>query len=374
MHIAYFTNGDSFKRDVLRNKKVAYRYPGSGWLSCMYEFASIRGINVASGDIALENVSRGVWSAKDILVIQDLDCTLAQNLLQNGATPFILTCFEAPLYAPFFYDKAHSIAAKFKFRCGFGLGDVSHSAEASEILESFKFPSFYLSDLVPLGDSRNWGSRKRLALIAGNKYKSRKMFLPKDSGLKDWLRQLKWIYWRSISPSYRNSLRVCLHESRLEAIDFFATHGGIDLYGAGWEVMAGLPMKWASRLQANHGVLKRGVCGDKLQALKEYQFAMCYENCAVMGYITEKIIDCFVAGVIPIYRGAPDISHQIPAEAFLSAYDLSLEQLQCRMESMDNVESRAIMQCGRDYLNSKAGNLHSYEGFATAVLDIALSC
>ena len=329
---------------------------------------------MASGDVALKNVSRGNWSAKDILVIQDLDCSLAHGLLQSGATPFMLTCFEAPLYAPFFYDSARSIAAKFKLRCGFGLENIGYNPQESDIFGPLKFPSFYLNDLVPLNDSCEWGRKKRLALVAANKYKSRKIFLPKDAHLKDWLRQLKWLYWRSISPSYRNSLAVCLHESRLEAIEFFASRGGIDLYGAGWEVMAGLPIEWVSRLQGHSGVRLRGVCRNKLQVLKEYQYAICYENCALAGYITEKIIDCFVAGVIPIYRGAPDVFQSIPAEAFLSANDLNLSELGSRMDDMGEAESRSIIQCGREYLNSKQGALHSYEGFARAVLDVALSC
>jgi len=374
MHISYFTNGDSFRGDVLRNKEVSYRYPGAGWLSCLYELASIRGIDLASGDVALENVSRGKWSAKDILVIQDLDCALADDLLQNGATPFMLTCFEAPLYAPFFYDNARFFTTKFKFRCGFNLHNATYSAQAPDILGPFKFPSFYLNDLIPLDDSWDWGSKKRLALVAANKFKSSKLFYPKDANLKDWLRQLKWLYWQNISPAYRSSLKVCLHESRLKAVEFFAINGGIDLYGAGWEAMAGLPLDWASRLLKNNGIRKHGVCDSKLQALRDYRFAICYENCALAGYITEKIIDCFVAGVIPIYHGAPDVSHHIPVKAFLSASELSFNQLQHKMDRLGEDEARSIIQCGREYLQSTNGKLHSYEGFATAVLDIALSC
>ena len=374
MHIAYFTNGESFRSDVLRDKEVSYRYPGSGWLSCLYEFASIRGIDVASGDVALENVSRGKWRAKDVLVIQDLDCALAHGLLQNGAVPFMLTCFEAPLYAPFFYDNVRSIAAKFKFRCGFYPDNGGYRAQGLDIFEPFKFPSFYLSDLVPLDHSWDWGSKKRLALVAANKFKSSRLFLPKDADVKDWLRQIKWLYWRGISPAYRSSLKVCLHESRLKAIEFFANHGGIDLYGAGWEVMAGLPREWASRLEKNMGIKKLGICNNKLQVLKDYRFAICYENCALAGYITEKIIDCFVAGVIPIYHGAPDVSDHISAKAFLSGGDWSFNRLQHQMDLLHEDEARSIIQCGREYLQSTDGKLHSYEGFASAVLDIALSC
>jgi hypothetical protein len=85
-----------------------------------------------------------------------------------------------------------------------------------------------------------------------------------------------------------------LYSARRNAIEWFeATHPGkLDLYGPGWE-----PRPSA-----------RGAVQSKRKMLEEYRFAICYENAhGIPGYITEKIFDCFIAGCVPIYLGAPNI-------------------------------------------------------------------
>ena len=46
---------------------------------------------------------------------------------------------------------------------------------------------------------------------------------------------------------------------------------------------------------------------NKLFALKDYMFSVAMENGVYNNYFTEKIIDCFLTGTIPIYYGAPNI-------------------------------------------------------------------
>lgn len=46
---------------------------------------------------------------------------------------------------------------------------------------------------------------------------------------------------------------------------------------------------------------------SKLEGLKDYKFSIAVENCKTDYYFTEKIIDCFVTGTIPIYWGCPSI-------------------------------------------------------------------
>lgn len=46
----------------------------------------------------------------------------------------------------------------------------------------------------------------------------------------------------------------------------------------------------------------------KIDALMDYQYHVCFENDKNQGYFTEKIIDCFATGTIPIYWGANNIS------------------------------------------------------------------
>ena len=45
----------------------------------------------------------------------------------------------------------------------------------------------------------------------------------------------------------------------------------------------------------------------KGDALNDYMFSICVENSKVPGYFTEKIMDCFNTGTIPVYWGDPDI-------------------------------------------------------------------
>jgi len=60
----------------------------------------------------------------------------------------------------------------------------------------------------------------------------------------------------------------------------------------------------------------RGPCDRKRETVRRYRFGIAYENTAWPGYVTEKIIDCFVAGVVPVYLGAPDVSDYVPPLAF----------------------------------------------------------
>jgi Glycosyltransferase family 10 (fucosyltransferase) C-term len=47
---------------------------------------------------------------------------------------------------------------------------------------------------------------------------------------------------------------------------------------------------------------------NKIFALKDYMFSLTIENCQLDYYFTEKLIDCFMTGTIPIYWGCPSIS------------------------------------------------------------------
>lgn len=46
---------------------------------------------------------------------------------------------------------------------------------------------------------------------------------------------------------------------------------------------------------------------DKTESLKNYMFQIVIESCQMDYYFTEKIIDCFATGTVPIYWGCPSI-------------------------------------------------------------------
>lgn len=46
---------------------------------------------------------------------------------------------------------------------------------------------------------------------------------------------------------------------------------------------------------------------DKLEALKDYRFSIVIENTKQDYYFSEKLLDCFTTGTIPIYWGCPSV-------------------------------------------------------------------
>jgi len=56
-------------------------------------------------------------------------------------------------------------------------------------------------------------------------------------------------------------------------------------------------------------IFGRGInpISSKLEGLKDYHYSVAMENLKTPFYFTEKIIDCFLSGTIPIYYGCPNI-------------------------------------------------------------------
>ena len=97
--------------------------------------------------------------------------------------------------------------------------------------------------------------------------------------------------------------------------------------------------------------------GDKLvETYKKYRFVIAMENCVQPGYITEKILNAFGAGSIPIYHGAPEISELFNPKAFINLsnfkspqdcvkYVINMTSQQCRamqQEPIYNEENDVI--------------------------------
>jgi len=372
MHIAFCSDVDAFKTDHLRDKQWSYRFPGSGWVTCLYRMAADVGMDVASGDIAIKNVLSKKWNASDVYVIQDMVSIEAARLLSMGSKPFLITCFEAPLYAPFFHDRAIRVAENFKFRLGFGFSANCRGDVENTISPRFCFPSFYLEDMQ---DVFPWHDRGRVVLVAGNKYRSKSIFLPGKFSFINILRQLKSKYWEFVSPSFRKSLNLTLLDQRLEAVSYFAKERSLSLYGQGWGDLSALPSSWVNRLNDVLQGQYMGLCDDKLDTIRRFKFAICFENMISPGYVTEKIIDCFVAGTIPLYLGAPDINEIVPENSFIDVRKFSsFERLDLYISAMDEQEALEMIAAGRNYLATEMGMIHSYEGFAASVVALASSC
>jgi len=65
-----------------------------------------------------------------------------------------------------------------------------------------------------------------------------------------------------------------------------------------------------------HGAGKPLIC--KSEGLADYQFSVVIENDRAPNYFTEKLLDCFALGTIPVYWGCPNIGDFFDAAGILT--------------------------------------------------------
>lgn len=138
-----------------------------------------------------------------------------------------------------------------------------------------------------------------------------------------------------------------LYSERLRSIASFNSKAhNIDLYGIGWET-SNLPY-----IQASY----RGSCKSKKAVLQLYKFSITFENVAGLpGLITEKIFDCFAAGTVPIYYGAPNVQDYIPSSCFVDFRRLrDYDELYSYLISMTEEEYQGYLDAARQFIESPA--------------------
>ncbi len=83
----------------------------------------------------------------------------------------------------------------------------------------------------------------------------------------------------------------------------------------------------------------------KREFQRQHCFSMAYENEAAPGYQTEKIIDAFVSGSIPLYWGNPEVAREFNPATFVHARDFRSRKAMINylLELSANPERRAEM-------------------------------
>lgn len=93
------------------------------------------------------------------------------------------------------------------------------------------------------------------------------------------------------------------------------------------------PVSSGGRFRNNVG----GPVADKQAFLQGFRFSIAFENCSHPGYSTEKIVQAFAAGTIPIYWGDPRIAETFNREAFVNCHDYgSWDEVVQAVEDLDN--------------------------------------
>lgn len=165
-----------------------------------------------------------------------------------------------------------------------------------------------------------------------------------------------------------------LYTERMRSVAYFSQVNEIDLYGVGWNEPSwrlgrtrvpytftrlyrfGLTQWQKIRpdplLQAARRVYL-GKAESKSATLGNYTFALCFENSILKGWITEKIFDCFFAGTVPVYLGAPDIQDYIPQDCFIDMRNFpDYPSLRNYLKSLTPSEVEGFRLRAREYLAS----------------------
>jgi len=149
-----------------------------------------------------------------------------------------------------------------------------------------------------------------------------------------------------------------LYSERLNIINFFENSqtNNFDFYGVGWN----------KKMYKNY----QGEVPNKIETLKKYKFCYCFENIKnVTGYISEKILDCFSAGCVPIYWGATNIDWYIPKGCYILREDFeTLQEVYTFIKNMPELKYQEYQNNIKKYLSSDAILLFSCENFIDTIL------
>lgn len=106
---------------------------------------------------------------------------------------------------------------------------------------------------------------------------------------------------------------------------------------------------------------------DKYEFQKNYKFSLAMENSKVSGYTTEKIIEAWAAGTIPIYWGNPDIAKEFNSASFITITDN--EEWLDKVKEIDQSDDLYEKMCKEPiYLPGQEPDLETLEKFLLTIL------
>jgi hypothetical protein len=276
----------------------------------LYERFLQNGIQLITPDIYLAMEHK----PKDAIGI--VDCSVkspTHDLIKAGLHMALLIVVETPIYASVLFYNLERETAHFDYA-------MLPKGAGPRVAKTCKFIP-YVPVQMYSGQERitsNFRSKKYMALISANK---------RVHFLRRW-----YVHVMNFLKPYPSFVDRELYRERLDAILYFSKDPDFDLYGHGWDQ----PIRYDNaKYEAAVKRSYRGSVEHKVSTLEKYKFSICFENSIFEGYVTEKIIDPFFAGCIPIYLGAPDVADYIPANCFINFKDFeSFEALDAYLKNM----------------------------------------
>jgi hypothetical protein len=128
--------------------------------------------------------------------------------------------------------------------------------------------------------------------------------------------------------SYSDKLFACAiighpHPVRLNAINSLSKIGKIDVYG---------------RISGNY-------IQSKFEVGKKYKFTICFENDYYPGYVTEKLLQAYITGTVPIYWGDLGNDSNVNRNCFINMSDFSTSnEFLEYLDSIDESQYKTIFE------------------------------
>lgn len=182
----------------------------------------------------------------------------------------------------------------------------------------------------------------------------------------------------------KKKLSSDLYSERIVVIRWYEENAPkyFELYGRGWDkpspefgllgkIRRSIPSLGVKLLGYKHFPSYKGEVIQKGIILQRSKFSYCYENNKEMpNYITEKIIDSFLYGCVPVYWGANNVLDFIPGDCFIdrrkfkNTQDVHEYLRSISPQDYFNYQSRIS-----DFLMGEVAKQFSFEYFASTVVD-----
>jgi len=179
-----------------------------------------------------------------------------------------------------------------------------------------------------------------------------------------------------------------LYSERVKTIRWFEANApsDFDLIGTEWDkplfppalAFLNLPLRfayrrirWCGKIKVNRfpsfiGPNRK----SKHLTLHDYRFCIAYENCVEPYYISEKIFDCFYAGCVPVYLGAPNITDAIPPNTFIDRRNFkTCRDLHSYLSSITESQFNDYLSAINSFIHSPQITPFIAETFAKTFID-----
>jgi hypothetical protein len=355
LFVVYDTVIQKFLSNRIFDRDYASQFPGGLSVVCLRDLVVQHGWQMITADLFLEK--KPIFD--QAVCVSERFTSRTEHLIELGVIPAVITSGESPNVDWRFYSKLSKHIGNFKHAFLFrGMKEL--------VKQPTQFHPFYWPnarrDVI---QGPKWDDRGFLVMVASNKQKfsvSNRAF----SRMRRLAKRFIWSYLQAANPLFRIE---DLYKKRLEAIYYFSRQPGFHLFGTGWEQPSGLSKQYfLAAQQAGAKPVK-----DKLKTMSNFKFALCFENCIFPGYVTEKIFDCFFAGCVPIYYGAPDITDFVPPETFIDFRNFrEMASLDEYLRGLSETNASHYLISARHYLTEHEFDNFHQDTFAKQLMDILL--